>query len=583
MAFAIIRTKKLKTAGEIAGSGAHTYRERHTANANPRLTQKNVSTGATSKDDLLEKVNRRLDTVKTVRSNAVICVEYLITASPEAFTSGRLDYKDYFKKSLDFLREKHGRENVIAATVHLDETTPHLVAYVVPIDKAGKLNCRSFLGGRELMSKLQTDFSENVGVSFGLKRGVEGSIAEHVPVKEFYKKVNAPIPELKTRVLRPRPPSITDTMLEKIGIETDHSKALEESERAKSLRDKEAKDRFEALNAKAKMYDLTKPNIDTLKAELALARETTKRLSEQMRSIELERVLQHFNATRNERDKKNWDTEKGRISIDGPKFFNHDSNSGSGGAIDLVMHLHDCDFKTALVTLSEAFGSDLAASELASTSMQRVRDAEATAKPVRSVVPEDRPATWPRVRAWLSSVRKIPTDVIDRFRAQGLIKSDERNNALFLNERLDGCEIRGVGQSFKGYRGKRGLMIYTRSDEESLLVVESGSDAMAYVSKNQSFGKVVSVGGDFGQQTIDDLKRFQKMGYRICIGTDNDGSGDKKADVLRKALGLTHAERIRPAGRDWQDDMKERQSQSPSEREAEKMESAQRTSPRPRP
>ena len=581
MAYAIIRTKKLKTTGEIAGSAAHTYRERHTANANSRLTHKNVSTGATSKDDLLEKVNRRLDTVKTVRSNAVICVEYLITASPEAFTSGRLDYKDYFKKSLDFLREKHGRENVIAATVHLDETTPHLVAYVVPIDQKGKLNCRSFLGGREKMSELQSAFAESVGTKFGLERGVEGSIAEHRSIKEFYEKVNAPTPELKTRVPRPRAPSITDTMLEKIGIETDYSRAVDDAKAKRLIHDKEAKARFESMHAKAQMYDLTAASTDSLKKDLASARETSKRLSQQMRSIELERVLQHFQSVRNEKDKKNWDTEKGRISIDGQKFFNHDAGAGGGGAIDLVMHLHDCDFKTALVTLSEAFGSDLAASELASASMQYVKDAEVSTKPVRSVVPEDRPETWPRVRAWLSSVRKIPTDVIDRFRAQGLIRSDERNNALFMNERLDGCEIRGVGQSFKGYRGKRGLMIYTRSDEKSVLVVESGTDALAYASQSKLYGKIASTGGDFGQQTIDDLKKLKDDGYRICIGTDNDESGDKKAKILIQSLGLSHAERDRPRGRDWQKDMKERQNQSPSEREAEKMESTKRTSPRP--
>ncbi|WP_252513350.1 plasmid recombination protein [Acinetobacter nosocomialis] len=31
--------------------------------------------------------------------------------------------------------------------MHRDETTPHLVAYVVPIDSKGNLNCREFLAG----------------------------------------------------------------------------------------------------------------------------------------------------------------------------------------------------------------------------------------------------------------------------------------------------------------------------------------------------------------------------------------------------------------------------------------------------
>ena len=67
--------------------------------------------------------------------------------------------------------------------IQLDETTPHLVAYVVPIDKKGKLNCRHFLGGREKMTAMQTDFANVVGAKYGLQRGQEGSKAKHEEVK----------------------------------------------------------------------------------------------------------------------------------------------------------------------------------------------------------------------------------------------------------------------------------------------------------------------------------------------------------------------------------------------------------------
>ena len=87
----------------------------------------------------------------------------------------------------------------------------------------------------------------------------------------------------------------------------------------------------------------------------------------------------------------------------------------------------------------------------------------------------------------------------------------------------------GVGQSFKGYRGKRGLMIYTRSDEESLLVVESGSDAMAYVSKNSlqdtkaSDGillihpfSLMEIGPDLSKSTGRRLDPAFVLGCRLC-------------------------------------------------------------------
>ncbi|MFX5169009.1 plasmid recombination protein, partial [Acinetobacter baumannii] len=79
-------------------------------------------------------------------------------------------------------------------SIHRDETTPHLVAYVVPIDQKGKLNAREFLGGRAKLSKMQTDFHEKVK-DLGLERGLEGSKAEHKTVKEFYAELQEPLPK----------------------------------------------------------------------------------------------------------------------------------------------------------------------------------------------------------------------------------------------------------------------------------------------------------------------------------------------------------------------------------------------------
>ena len=38
----------------------------------------------------------------------------------------------YFRDALDWLKNKHGAENVVYAGIHRDETTPHMYAYVVP-------------------------------------------------------------------------------------------------------------------------------------------------------------------------------------------------------------------------------------------------------------------------------------------------------------------------------------------------------------------------------------------------------------------------------------------------------------------
>ncbi|NAR62055.1 MobV family relaxase [Acinetobacter haemolyticus] len=192
MAYAILRTAKLKSFGEIGGSLSHNYRTRHTPNADPIRTPNNAHSSSTP-FSVMDGIKQRLP--EKTRSNAVLCVEYLITASPE--WSGWQDQKqeaDFFRRSLEWLEHKHGKENVIATSIHRDETTPHLVAYVVPIDSNGKLNARSFLGGRAALSKMQTDFHAKVK-DLGLERGLEGSKAEHKTVKEFYAELQEPLPK----------------------------------------------------------------------------------------------------------------------------------------------------------------------------------------------------------------------------------------------------------------------------------------------------------------------------------------------------------------------------------------------------
>ena len=186
MNYAILRTTKLKTMGNIGGSLAHSYRTIETPNADPNLTPKNHHSVATPegvkqaiKDCLPEKR----------RSDAVLCIEYLITASPEWEGWGKSQEVEFFKRSAQWLIDQHGEENIAGRSIHRDISTPHLVAYVVPIDQKGKLNCKNFLGGRAKLNKMQTDFANKVA-DLGLMRGKEGSKAKHTSIKEYYHDIN---------------------------------------------------------------------------------------------------------------------------------------------------------------------------------------------------------------------------------------------------------------------------------------------------------------------------------------------------------------------------------------------------------
>ena len=189
MSFAILRTAKLKSFGQIGGSLSHNYRDRPTPNANSQLTQNNENS-LSSAQLVMSAIKDKLPEKR--RKDAVLCVEYLITASPDWVGWNKSDEQKYFDDAKKWLEDRHGKENVIATTIHRDESTPHLVAYVVPLVD-GRLNAKHFLGGREKLSKMQTDFADNVGRSVGLVRGLEGSKAEHQTIKQYYANVNTAV------------------------------------------------------------------------------------------------------------------------------------------------------------------------------------------------------------------------------------------------------------------------------------------------------------------------------------------------------------------------------------------------------
>jgi len=211
MSYAICRTAKLKTAGNLGGVNDHLHRLRETPNADRELTYQNQQ--LRGGDDLAADVQARLDAAGcTVRKNAVLAVEHVLTVSPEFlnFHKGEANGKpallgsqtdrerlaQFRARALEWVDERYGRENVVSAVLHVDEKTPHLHIIVVPIDQKGKLNCRAYLGGAEKMRAMQTSFAEKME-PLGLVRGVEGSKSHHQTIQRFYGLVKELTPGLE--------------------------------------------------------------------------------------------------------------------------------------------------------------------------------------------------------------------------------------------------------------------------------------------------------------------------------------------------------------------------------------------------
>lgn len=230
MSYAILRTKKLKSLSAVTRSARHTFREQPTPNADPARFRRNHTVGASDTQQVLEALKSRLPA--KFRKDAVLCIEYLVTASPEAFKchGGHLNDSGggYFSDALNWLKKRHGPDNIISATLHLDESTPHLVVYVVPRTKDGRLSCRDFLGSPAKLREMQDNFHTACGISYGLDRGVKGSKAKHEDVKAFYATLSEEndAPQLGRR----------DYAAAAIGIKTENWKHAERIARANAKR-----------------------------------------------------------------------------------------------------------------------------------------------------------------------------------------------------------------------------------------------------------------------------------------------------------------------------------------------------------
>lgn len=193
-AFAIMRCKKLSGMGSVAASLKHCFRERDTPNADPDRSHKNMHLVAHSTDEAMGKLREKLPEKR--RKDAVLAIEYVLSASPEWWSKADSGQRvDFYQSSMGWLAEKYGRENILVSSVHLDEKTPHMSVFVVPITKDGRLSAKEFVGNRTKMSNDQSSYAEAVK-HLGLVRGIEGSKAHHTRLKAHYNALGQRVPVL---------------------------------------------------------------------------------------------------------------------------------------------------------------------------------------------------------------------------------------------------------------------------------------------------------------------------------------------------------------------------------------------------
>ena len=135
---------------------------------------------------------------RKIKDDAVLITSFILGSDKEFFDGISPEtQKRFFDDCAEFFAERYGKENVVSAVVHLDESTPHLHLNLMPVTD-GRL-CAKVLFDRIALRDLQTDFYETVGKKYGLERGKEGSTAKHLDTVAYKTKKMTEAAESKIR------------------------------------------------------------------------------------------------------------------------------------------------------------------------------------------------------------------------------------------------------------------------------------------------------------------------------------------------------------------------------------------------
>lgn len=279
--YVIMRSKKLKNFGSIGASLSHCFRTRQTDNADPERMQENQHLRSDSAESAMGALKARLPQKR--RKDAVLAVEYVMTASPEWFErAANHRQAEFFSRSVAWLEEKYGAENVVVASIHRDEKTPHLSAFVVPLTLNKKnepvLNANKFIGNKKQMSDDQSSFA-NRFIDLGLQRGIQGSVAKHTDLKEYYSKIKQP----------PRTPQISEKELEPQVLEKGTFGLINTVESPRQIIDRvnnRLAEQLQPVFEKAKAFDNLAETRKNQEKQIADLRETAKKAEEARKEAE---------------------------------------------------------------------------------------------------------------------------------------------------------------------------------------------------------------------------------------------------------------------------------------------------------
>lgn len=187
--YAVVHMMKIKS-GAVGGIQSHNNRE-HEPKTNPDVDMSRSEDNYdlipcdNYKRSIKEKLSNLVESSRAVRKDAVVVCNFIVTSDNKTMDALGADrQREFFQDSVKWFSDRYGADRVLNATVHMDETTPHLHIGVMPITQDGRLSAKAIFTKTE-MKAIQTEFARDVGEKYGLERGVEGSERTHLSEARF--------------------------------------------------------------------------------------------------------------------------------------------------------------------------------------------------------------------------------------------------------------------------------------------------------------------------------------------------------------------------------------------------------------
>ena len=226
MGYFTLDFKKAKGASDARMSD-HIERRVIASNVDPTRTHLNrelvqLPKGVTERDEAIAHRIKSAGIKRKITPDQVRAIRVMLSGTHEDMMKIQQDGIDeWCDDSMQWLHKTFGKENTVSAVLHMDETTPHIHATIVPIvmgerrkakqkkQTEGKRTyrkktdaarlCADDVLNRDRLVAYHDDYAK-VMERYGLQRGVRGSEARHTTTAQYYRDLKRQTGELETDV-----------------------------------------------------------------------------------------------------------------------------------------------------------------------------------------------------------------------------------------------------------------------------------------------------------------------------------------------------------------------------------------------